>query len=211
MVQFKQYLAGFYRVEQELKQGAVLLFSPDFEVGSTCFIFQKSVPRANPPKVLDPVGVVIIENECDLVEHQVGNSKAERYRKTETVEFLYVYDAGEFLFPILHSLKSHTSNSTTSEKEKRGLLKFIENADIDNMNFYLPPHPLFGVHTRGLIAYCKKSQTIGILQLPKQGPFACIIPPHRDKLRNFHLKYDLRIPTDDVMDFDAIEWIKSAQ
>ncbi len=207
MGSFSEYLSTFYGVKDEVTQGCILFFDDSFQIEPPVILLQRSVPRSNPPAIIDPVGIVVIENECDLVEEEHPIPAAVRYRKTATVEFLYVYDASDFLAPLFASLKAKKQGSTSFERERRGLLRFLENADIDNMNFYLPFHPLFGSFKHGLVVYCKKSQVLSLDQLPNKGKFACLLPPHREKLRNYHLKYDLRVPTMELQSLDILRWI----
>ncbi len=164
---------------------------------------RRKIPSSSPPKDIDPVGIIIIENACDLEEGSTSEEGSMRYRKTETVEFLFVYDAGSFLSSNFKIFLSKKSGSKDESKEGSRILRFLENADIDNMNFYLPPHEMFkSSFPIGFVVYCKKSQILPMSLLPQKGPFASVIPPHRDKLRNFHLKYDLRVPSMELESFD---------
>ncbi len=78
MSSLEKYAASFYHEVNEISQGCIIFFTDAFQVELPCCILQKSVPRSDPPKIIDPVGIVIIENECDLIEETRDSLKARR-------------------------------------------------------------------------------------------------------------------------------------
>jgi hypothetical protein len=169
--------------------------------------FAPKIKIPNTQIELESIGIIIIENACDLIEYS-DNEEGEKYRKrkTESVEVLFLYDAQDFL-----KISFKISNENKIDKKfLPKLITFIENSNIDLMFFYLPYHFSFlNEHLYGLIAYCKKSRIIDIHDFSPDSTYPCILPPHREKLRNMHLKYDLRVPTTDLSEMAVLKWLEN--
>jgi len=196
------YSKEFYNKENDILTQGSLILTKEIK-------FIQLAPKVKIPNTkneLESVGIIIIENACDLIEsNDTEESEKERKRKTESVEVLFLYDAEIFL---KQSFKISNKNKI-DKKILPKFINFIENSNIDLMYFYLPYHKCFlDKYIYGLIAYCKKSRIIDIHDFPPDSTYPYILPPHREKLRNMHLKYDLRVPTMDLLESDILNWLE---
>lgn len=186
-ITMKQYADEFYYPQYStfITQGCVI-------VDENRILNYFTPPILKASTNLHAIGVTSIQNACDL-EISINPNGKQRDVKTATVDCLYLFDAKEFF-----SLPEFRKYKKT----------YIKSLDMDLRFTYIPYHTKFNTHYHGLIADCMRSVSIPVQEFAFLKEFVVIKPPYRERIKNLHLKYDLRVPTSDFNDQDIEEWFK---